>query len=44
LIPIPLRAFFPPLRRTSSFLEEIGGMAKKSGFPVLWQIAYDLRF
>ena len=34
---------FPPLRRTSSFLEGIGDLAKKSGLPVFWQIAHDVR-
>src|SRR5271166_5260034 len=33
----------PHLRRTSSFLEEIGGMAKKSGLPMFWQIAQSVR-
>jgi hypothetical protein len=38
-----VRSPFPPLQRTSSFLEGIGGVAKKSGLPVFWQIAHDVR-
>jgi hypothetical protein len=34
---------FPPLQRTSSFLEGIGGVAKKSGLPAFWQFAHDVR-
>ena len=33
----------PPLRRTSSFLEGMGDLAKGSGLPVFWQIAHDVR-
>jgi hypothetical protein len=31
------------LRRSSSFLEGIGDLAKKSGLPMFWQIAHDVR-
>jgi hypothetical protein len=34
---------FPPLQRSSSFLEGMGDLAKKSGLPVFWQIAHDVR-
>jgi len=34
---------YPALKRTSDFLGEIGGVAKKSGLPVFWQIAHDVR-
>jgi hypothetical protein len=34
---------FPPLQRTSSFLGKVGGVAKRSGLPVFWQIAHDVR-
>ena len=33
----------PPLQRSSSFLGEIGGVAKKSGLPMFWQIAQSVR-
>jgi len=39
----PCEPLTPPSQRTSSFLEEIGGVAKKSGLPVFWQIAHDVR-
>ena len=32
-----------PLKRSSSFLGEIGGVAKKSGLPMFWQIAQSVR-
>ena len=34
---------FPPLRRTSDFLGGAGSLAKKSGLPVFWQFAHDVR-
>ena len=37
------RQSLPPLRRTSSFLEGMGGLEKRSGLPVFWQIAHDVR-
>ena len=32
-----------PHERTSGFLEGMGDLAKKSGLPVFWQIAHDVR-
>ena len=33
----------PPLRRTSDYMGGLCGMAKRSGLPVFWQIAHDVR-